>query len=38
MIVRPAPAMRFVSVFCVSFTLALAPWFGLAWWMFGGWT
>jgi hypothetical protein len=36
MIVRPAPAMRFVAVFCTSFTLALAAWFGLAWWLFGG--
>ena len=36
MIVRPGPALSFLAVFCTSFTLALAAWFGLAWWLFGG--
>jgi hypothetical protein len=36
MTVRPGPALGFVTTFCVSFTLALAAWFALAWWLFGG--
>jgi hypothetical protein len=36
MIVRPGAALSFVAVFCVSFTLALATEFALAWWLFGG--